>query len=93
MTVAIRQTENERVAIEIANTGETIPEEHLPRLFDRFYRADPSRTGEGAQSGLGLAIVKSIAEAHGGSVFVTSGEGVTRFGVLLQDGDGISMSG
>ncbi len=83
VTVAIRRTDNERVAIEVANTGDTIPEEHLPRLFDRFYRADPSRTGEGAQSGLGLAIVRSIAEAHGGSVFVTSGNGVTRFGVLL----------
>ena len=83
VTVAIRRLENGRVAIEIANTGETIFAEHLPRLFDRFYRADPSRSGEGAQSGLGLAIVKSIAEAHGGSVFVTSGEGVTQFGVLL----------
>ena len=83
VTVAIRRLENGRVAIEIANTGETISSEHLPRLFDRFYRADPSRSGEGAQSGLGLAIVKSIAEAHGGSVFVTSGEGVTQFGVLL----------
>lgn len=67
------------VAVEVANTGTTIPAEYLPRLFDRFYRVDPSRTGEGVQSGLGLAIVKSIVEAHGGEVSVASSDGMTRF--------------
>jgi len=71
------------VVIEVSNTGETIPAEHLPRLFDRFYRADPSRTGEGMHSGLGLAIVKSIAEAHGGTASVASEGGVTCFGVVV----------
>lgn len=67
------------VAIDVSNTGETIPAEHLLRLFDRFYRADPSRSGEGRQTGLGLAIVKSIVEAHGGRVSVTSCDGETNF--------------
>lgn len=67
------------IAIDIGNTGETITAAHLPRLFDRFYRADPSRTGEGRQTGLGLAIVKSIVEAHGGAVSVTSCGGETNF--------------
>jgi len=67
------------VEIDIANTGEAIPPEHLPRLFDRFYRADPSRAGEGSHSGLGLAIVKSIVEAHGGHVAAFSADGTTTF--------------
>jgi len=84
VTVSIRRTEAGYVAIDIVNTGEVIPAGHLPRLFDRFYRADPSRTGEGSHSGLGLAIVKSIVEAHGGSVSVTSRNGMTRFCLQLE---------
>jgi len=71
------------VVIAVSNSGEAIPAEHLPRLFDRFYRVDPSRTGEGTQSGLGLAIVKSIVEAHGGQVAVSSQPGETCFSLLL----------
>lgn len=67
------------VAIDVINAGKTIPAESLPRLFDRFYRADTSRTGEGAHSGLGLAIVCSIVEAHGGAASVVSSDGETRF--------------
>ncbi|WP_263771430.1 heavy metal sensor histidine kinase [Propionivibrio soli] len=83
VSVTVRSPGGRRVTVDIANTGETIPPEHLPRLFDRFYRADPARSGDGGQSGLGLAIVKSIAEAHGGSVSVVSEEGVTRFTLTL----------
>ena len=72
-----------QVRIEIANSGEPIPAEHLTRLFDRFYRVDAARTGEGGHSGLGLAIVKSIVEAHGGRVTVSSMEGATRFVMLF----------
>ena len=68
-----------QVRIEIANSGEPIPAEHLTRLFDRFYRVDAARTGEGGHSGLGLAIVKSIVEAQGGRVTVSSMDGATRF--------------
>ena len=83
VTASILHEDSGSVVIAIANTGETVPAEHLPRLFDRFYRVDPSRTGEGSQSGLGLAIVKSIVEAHGGRVSVGSANGVTSFRLLF----------
>lgn len=68
-----------KVRLTIENPGGTIPPEHLPRLFDRFYRVDSSRhrTHEGA--GLGLAITRSIVEAHGGTIAVASSHGLTRF--------------
>lgn len=70
-----------RIAVE--NTGEDIPPEHLPRLFDRFYRADSSRLRNGAGAGLGLAIAKSIVAAHGGELTVSSANGLTRFTITL----------
>lgn len=79
VSVSVSEPEAGRVAIDVGNTGDPIAAEHLPRLFDRFYRADPSRAGDGSRSGLGLAIVKSIAEAHGGSVSVASTDGLTCF--------------
>lgn len=63
------------VAIEVADTGEGIPAEHLPNVFERFYRADASRQQSTGGSGLGLAIVRSIVEAHGGTVTVASAPG------------------
>lgn len=66
------------------NAGEDIDPQVLPRLFDRFYRADPARahpTSDGA--GLGLAITKAIVEAHGGQVSVTSTQGLTRFTLMF----------
>ena len=67
----------------VENAGADIAAEHLPRLFDRFYRVDPSRQRNGEGAGLGLAIVKSIAEAHGGSVSAMSAAGHTRFCMRL----------
>jgi two-component system, OmpR family, heavy metal sensor histidine kinase CusS len=61
--------------VEVANPGAGIAREHLPRIFDRFYRPCSSREGSSAGSGLGLAIVKSIAELHGGRVGVRSEPG------------------
>ncbi len=58
----------EAITLAVENTGDPIPVEHLPRLFDRFYRADPSRHRSSEGAGLGLAIVKSIVEAHGGKI-------------------------
>jgi len=62
--------------IEVTNPGAGIAREHLPRIFDRFYRPSSSREGSSAGSGLGLAIVKSIAELHGGRVGVRSEPGL-----------------
>lgn len=67
------------ICLTIENPGETIPPEHLPRLFDRFYRADASRHRSHEGAGLGLAITRSIVEAHGGRVTVHSEHGVTCF--------------
>lgn len=60
------------VQVSVENPGTPIAPEHLPRLFDRFYRVDPSRQRKGEGSGIGLAIVKSIVVAHKGTVAVTS---------------------
>ncbi len=67
------------VSVTVENPGPEIAAEHLPHLFERFYRVDPSRRRMGDGAGLGLAIVRSIIQAHGGSVGVTSAAGVTRF--------------
>jgi two-component system heavy metal sensor histidine kinase CusS len=83
VAVSIHCLETGQTAVEVVNTGNPIPPEHLPRLFDRFYRAGASPAGEGSHSGLGLAIVKSIAEAHGGSVAVSSSGGATRFSLVF----------
>lgn len=58
--------------VRIRDNGEGIGAEALPHIFDRFYRADPSRSGNGGGSGLGLAIVKQIIEEHGGRVWAES---------------------
>ncbi len=54
--------------ISVTDSGKGIPTSALPRIFDRFYRADPARQATTGGSGLGLAIVRAIVEAHGGSV-------------------------
>ena len=82
ITVLLSQDE-QWTTISVVNPGERIPEPDLPKLFNRFYRVDPARQRNTAGAGLGLAIVKSIAEAHGGSVAVTSSELVTRFDLVL----------
>jgi signal transduction histidine kinase len=63
------------VTFYVRDTGEGIAPEHLPHLFDRFYRADPSRSRDTGGAGLGLAIVKQLVEAHGGRVWAESPPG------------------
>jgi len=63
----------------VRNEGDTIAPEHLPRLFDRFFRIDPARTEPGDSGGLGLAIVQSIMTLVNGKVSASSGDGVTTF--------------
>jgi len=76
--------DNTHVRVEVADTGSGIAPEHLPYVFDRFYRADPARSTTGGRVGLGLAIAKSIVALHGGTVSISSelGRG-TRVSLIL----------
>ncbi|WP_040413335.1 HAMP domain-containing sensor histidine kinase [Desulfosporosinus sp. OT] len=76
------------VELIVSDNGSGIPDEHLPYLFDRFYRSDSSRTRKYGGAGLGLAITKSIVELHGGKIKVESVAGVgTSFHVWLPTSD------
>jgi len=82
VTVRVHERD-EWVALTVENPGLPIAQEHLPRLFDRFYRVDPSRQRKGEGSGIGLAIVKSIVSAHQGKISVVSDAVSTRFTLCL----------
>ncbi|MEN1985732.1 sensor histidine kinase [Paenibacillus hubeiensis] len=85
--IAIAAKENEAV-VRISNYGDPIPAQDLPRLFERFYRVDKSRSRETGGTGLGLAIAKSMVELHHGTIMATSENGrtdfVTRFPLVLR---------
>lgn len=72
-----------RARIDVENSGPDIPAQLLPRLFDRFYRADQARSESREHAGLGLAITRSIIQAHGGTIGCESKDGVTRFWIEL----------
>ena len=61
--------------VRVVDTGVGVPPEHLPRLFERFYRANPSRSREDGGTGIGLAIARSVVEAHGGHISAESEQG------------------
>ncbi|WP_296654817.1 heavy metal sensor histidine kinase [Rhodoferax sp.] len=73
----------DRVTIDVENCGDPIAPEFLARVFDRFFRVDPSRQRNQEGTGLGLAITRSIVAAHGGTISVTSSGGLTRFSIVL----------
>ncbi|MFD1292974.1 sensor histidine kinase [Lutibacter holmesii] len=70
--VSLEIAENNKVLVKVKDNGEGIKEEHLDRLFERFYRVDQSRSRDQGGSGLGLSIVKHIIEAHNEQIFVKS---------------------
>ncbi|HEY2374427.1 MAG TPA: ATP-binding protein [Gemmatimonadaceae bacterium] len=80
------QRRDSGTVVGVRDTGVGIPREHLPRIFERFYRVDAGRSREVGGTGLGLAIVKHLAEAHGGSVRATSTVGSgTEIAVFFPD--------
>jgi two-component system OmpR family sensor kinase len=77
------ETRHDAVELSVTDAGPGMPSEVVPRVFDRFYRADPGRTRSPGGTGLGLAIVKSLVHAHGGSVTCRSTLAGTTFRISL----------
>lgn len=85
ITASMYKTDGQRILIEISDDGIGIPEKHLPRIFERFYRTEEGRSRDVTGSGLGLAICKHIIEAHGQTIHVRSTEDVgTTIGFTLE---------
>jgi signal transduction histidine kinase len=83
-TVDLRATaEAGAIRLSVVDSGDGIAPEHLPHVFDRFYKVDGSRVAGSAGSGLGLSIAKAIVERHGGTIEVTSVPGRTEFRIVL----------
>jgi two-component system sensor histidine kinase BaeS len=88
VTLAAAAGPDGSATITVADTGAGITAEHLPHIFERFYRADASRSRETGGSGLGLAITKHLVEAHGGTIEARSTEGAgTTFTIRLPQAD------
>ena len=86
--IKIFKTENRKIRISVFDEGQSIPEEDLPMVFERFYKIDKSRGLDKSGVGLGLYICKTIVEAHGEEIMVTSKEGVgTEFSFTLKEGE------
>jgi two-component system phosphate regulon sensor histidine kinase PhoR len=84
---------DQQFEIGVRDSGSGIPAEHLPRIFERFYRVDPGRSRDEGGTGLGLSIVKHMVEAHGGKVSAESTVGVgTTISALFPVGPPPSIS-
>lgn len=92
--LAVETRDDAWARVTVTDTGEGIAAEHLPHIFDRFYRTDRARSRESGGTGLGLAICKHFVEAHGGSIEVTSepGRGST-FVIVLPATDVVPSDG
>jgi two-component system phosphate regulon sensor histidine kinase PhoR len=89
--ISVENLIQNKVIIRVTDNGEGIPENHIPRLFERFYRVDQSRNRKEGGSGLGLAIVKHIIEAHEERIYVESEEGVgSEFSFTLEKSEELS---
>ncbi len=84
ITIKAKLKSDNKILIEVEDSGEGIPEEDIPYVFERFYKADKARTRGHSGMGLGLSIVKNIVQTHGGNISVTSkiGKGTT-FSIIL----------
>jgi two-component system, OmpR family, heavy metal sensor histidine kinase CusS len=83
VTAAIEPASDGGVTLAITNEGDEIPPEHLPKLFERFYRVDAARERSSEGAGLGLSITKTIVSAHAGTISVSSESGLTQFKITL----------
>ncbi|WP_049962790.1 HAMP domain-containing sensor histidine kinase [Ruminococcus sp. HUN007] len=83
ISVSMFRNNQNRIKICVSNRCEDMTEENISKLFDRFYRVDPSRNSGTGGNGLGLNIAQSIAEAHGGSINVNYNHGIISFVVVL----------
>jgi two-component system sensor histidine kinase VanS len=78
-----QQQEDEKIHIRFQNSGDTIPQEKLSRIFEQFYRLDAARSSQSGNAGLGLAIAKEIVELHRGTIEAVSAEDKITFDVTL----------
>ncbi len=79
------QKRNGSISIAISNHGEPVSKDHINRLFDRFYRTDPSRKRDGQGAGLGLTIARSVIKVNGGDITAESTDGITCFTIVFKD--------
>lgn len=86
VTIDAAMAADRSVMLTVTDTGEGIPAEHLPHVFERFYRADTARDRDHGGSGIGLAIVKALVEAHRGRISVSSSGAGTTFTIILPTG-------
>jgi len=75
LSLSVARTDQDRILISMQDSGPGIRPGDIPHVFDRFFRADVSRTGEGSSAGLGLSIAKALVEAHGGRIWAENVHG------------------